>query len=148
MSLKIVLLWNLSALSKPMKMIFIAAILIILIPHIICLCSLLKVFILRSDKRHALAFIGGYGPFSLLRKLSKTSDVCPDCCSILTENNNMEIEDPDSTFTLIGLLDRGRIKMAIQYVPNAVFTLWKVFTLIEGSPVHLKSFLRSDSRSI
>ena len=38
MSLKIeVLLWNLSAPSKPMKMIFIAAILRILIPHIICL---------------------------------------------------------------------------------------------------------------
>ena len=103
---------------------------------------------LSSDTRQALAFIGGYAAFCLLRKLSKTSDVCPDCCSILTENKHMEIEDPDSTIAFIGLLDRGGLKWPSNYVLNAVFTLWKVFTMIEGSPVHLKSFLRSDSRSI
>ena len=115
--------------------------------HYMCLLSFEGVF-LSSDTRQALAFIGGYAAFSLLRKLSKSSDLCPDCYSILTENKYMEIEDPDSTFALIGLLDRGGLKWPSNFVLNAVFTLWKVFTMIERSPVHLKNFLRSDSKSI
>ena len=31
-----------------------------------------------SDARQALVFIGRYAAFSLLRKLSKTSDLCPN----------------------------------------------------------------------
>ena len=95
-----------------------------------------EVVLLSSDTRQALAFIGGYVAFSLLRKLSKTSDLCPDCYSILTEIKHMKI------------LDRGGLKWPSNFVLNAVFTLWKVFTMIERSPVHLKCFIRSYSRSI
>ena len=101
-----------------------------------------------SATKQALAFIGGYAAFSLLRKLSKTSDLCPECYSLLTEDKTMEIQDLDSDFTLIQLLDRGGLKWPSTQVIHAVFTIWKMFTKIECSPVFIKDFLRSDSRSI
>ena len=100
-----------------------------------------------SDTRQALAFIRGHPAFSLIRKLTKTSELCPECYSLLTEDKSIEIEDLDYNFSLIQLLDRGGLKWPSKQVLNSVFTIWKVFTKIECSPV-LKDFLRSDSRSI
>ena len=102
-------LWNLLAHSNSM------GIILFLIPvllrgwiiHNLHLCSLLNP---NSDTRQALAFIGGHAAFSVLRKLSKTSDLCTVCFSPLTEDKTLEIEDLDSNFTLIQLLDRGGLK--------------------------------------
>ena len=60
----------------------------------------------------------------------------------------MVIEEADSSFGLIQLLDRGGLKWPSQLVFAAVCTLWKVFIQIEQSPVLLKDFLISNSRSI
>ena len=63
-----------------------------------------------TDTKQALAFITGYASFSLLRKLSKASDICLECTLLLTKNKSMEVEEFDSTFALIQILDRGGLK--------------------------------------
>ena len=101
-----------------------------------------------SETRQALAFIGGYAAFSLLKRLAKGRDLCFDCTSILTEDKSLEIQDFESTLGLVQLLDRGGLKWPSKQVLNAIFTLWKVFIAIERSPALLKVFLHSDSRCI
>ncbi|KAI6658226.1 hypothetical protein LOD99_15495 [Oopsacas minuta] len=63
-----------------------------------------------ADERQALAFIGGYATFCLIRKLTITSELCPECYSLLTEDKSIEIEDIDFNFSLIQLLDPGGLK--------------------------------------
>ena len=76
-----------------------------------------------SDTRQALAFIGGYAVFSLIRKLTKTSELCPECYSLLTEDKSIEIEDLVNNLSLIQLLDRGGLKWPSKQVLNSVFTI-------------------------
>ena len=70
-----------------------------------------------------------------------------ECIFFLTEDKSMVIEEADSSFGLIQLLDRGGLKWPSQLVFAAVCTLWKVFIKIEQSPVLLKDKI-SNSRSI
>ena len=62
----------------------------------------------------------------MIRKLTKTSELCPECYSLLTEDKSIEIEDLDYNFSLIQLLDRGGLKWPSKQVLNSVFTTWKV----------------------
>ena len=99
-----------------------------------------------SETRQALAFIGGYAAFSLLKKLSRGKSLCLDCTSVLIQDKTLEIEDFDSSLVLIQLLDRGGLKWPSKL--NAILTLWKIFVGIENSPALLKLFIRSDVKSI
>ena len=74
--------------------------------------------------------------------------MCTDCIFFLTEDKSIVIEEVNSSFGLIQLLDCGGLKWPSQIVFSAVCTLWKVFIQIEQSPVLLKDFLISNSRSI
>ena len=100
------------------------------------------------ETRQALAFIAGYAAFSSIKKFSKSSELCTDCIFFLTEDKSIVIEEVNSSCGLIQLLDRGGLKWPSQIVFSAVCTLWKVFIQIEQSPVLLKDFLISNSRSI
>ena len=46
--------------------------------HFTCALSF-EDFFPNSDTRQALAFIGGYAAFSMIRKLIKISELCPEC---------------------------------------------------------------------
>ena len=67
--------------------------------HITCVLSF-EDFPPNSDTRQALAFIGGYAAYSLMRKFTKTSKLCPECYSLLTEDKSIEIEDLDYNISL------------------------------------------------
>ena len=46
-----------------------------------------------SETRQALAFIGGYAAFSILKNLSRGKSLCVDCTSVLIQYKALEIED-------------------------------------------------------
>ena len=101
-----------------------------------------------SDSRQALAFIGGYAAFSLMKRLSRSRSLCHDCTLTLIQDKTLEIEDFESSVVLIQLLDRGGLKWPSKQVLNAILTLWKIFVGIESSVALLNLFIRSDAKSI
>ena len=101
-----------------------------------------------SETRQALAFIGGYAAFSLLKELSRGKGLCLDCTSALIQDKTLEIQDFESSLLLIQLLDRGGPKWPSKQVLNAILTLWKILVGIENSPALLRRFIRSDVKSI
>ena len=91
-------------------------------------------FILQS-----LAFIAGYTVHSIYKskvfrkptKDSTTKSMCPSCLSLLTEDKDLEFEDPaDSIYGLIQLQDRGGLKWPSVPVLEAVCTLWNLYMKI------------------
>ena len=76
-----------------------------------------------SETRQALAFIGGYAAFSLLKKQSRGKSLGLDCTSVLIQDKTLEIEDFESSLVLIQLLDRGGLKWSSKHVLNAILTL-------------------------
>ena len=70
--------------------------------------------------------------------------MCTECIFFLTEDKSIVIEEANSSFGLIQLLDRGGLRWPSQHVFAAVCTLWKVFIQIEQSPILLKDFLIPD----
>ena len=86
-----------------------------------------------SETRQALAFIGGYAAFSLMKILSRSRSLCHDCTLTLIQDKTLEIDDFESSVVLIQLLDRGGLKWPSKQVLNAILTLWKIFVGIESS---------------
>ena len=88
-------------------------------------------FILQS-----LAFIAGYTIYSIYKskvfrkptKDSTTKSMCPSCLSLLTEDKDLEFEEPvDSIYGLIQLQDRGGLKWPSVPVLKAVCTSWNLY---------------------
>ena len=109
-------------------------------------------FILQS-----LAFIAGYTVHSIykskvLRKPTKdstTKSMCPSCLSLLTEDKDLEFDDPaDSMYGLIQLQDRGGLKWPSVPVLEAVCTLWNLYMKIEKDSNLFAQFLKAPSRRI
>ena len=68
---------------------------------------------------------------------------------ILTENKEMEIEEPfESEYRLIQIIDRGSLKWPSSDVIYAIITLWKLFSSIESPPSLFDSFITGPPRSI
>ena len=79
----------------------------------------------------------------------KHSTKCQSCLLFLTENKEMEIEEPsDSEYRLIQIIDRGSLKWPSSDVIDAIITLWKVFSSIESQPSIFNNFITGPSRSI
>ena len=101
-----------------------------------------------SEMRQALAFIGDYAAFSLMKRLSRSRSLCHDCTLTLIQDKTLENKDLESSVVLIQLLDRGGLKWPSKQVLNAILTLWKIFVGIESSVALLNLFIRSDAKSI
>ena len=86
------------------------------------------------ETREALAFIAGYAAFSSIKKFSKSSEMCTECIFFLTEDKYMVIEEANSSFGLIQLLDRGGLNWPSEHAFAAVCTLYKIYIQIEQSP--------------
>ncbi|KAI6658772.1 hypothetical protein LOD99_15097 [Oopsacas minuta] len=79
----------------------------------------------------------------------KHSTKCQSCLLFLTENKEMEIEEPsDSEYRLIQIIDRGSLKWPSSDVIDAIITLWKVFSSIESQPSIFNNIITGPSRSI
>ena len=77
----------------------------------------------------SLSFIAGYS----VHVYCKHSNKCQSCLSFLTEDKEMEIEEPsESKYRLIQIIDRGSLKWPSNDVIEAIITLWKVFSSIES----------------
>ncbi|KAI6654495.1 hypothetical protein LOD99_891 [Oopsacas minuta] len=93
----------------------------------------------------SLSFIAGYSVHAYYKHSTK----CQSCLLFLTENKEMEIEEPsDSEYRLIQIIDRGSLKWPSSDVIDAIITLWKVFSSIESQPSIFNSFITGPSRSI
>ena len=100
---------------------------------------------LSTQLLQSLCFIAGYSVYVYY----KHSDKCQSCLSFLTEDKEMEIEEPsDSKYRLIQIIDRGSLKWPSSCVIDAIITLWKLFTAIENQPGLLGSFVTGPSRKI
>ncbi|KAI6655366.1 hypothetical protein LOD99_2201 [Oopsacas minuta] len=93
----------------------------------------------------SLSFIAGYSVHAYYKHSTK----CQSCLLFLTENKEMEIEEPsDSEYRLIQIIDRGSLKWPSSDVIDAIITLWKVFSSIESQPSIFNNFITGPSRSI
>ena len=93
----------------------------------------------------SLSFIAGYSVHAYYKHSTK----CQSCFLFLTENKEMEIEEPsDSEYRLIQIIDQGSLKWPSSDVIDAIITLWKVFSSIESQPRISNNFITGPSRSI
>ena len=78
---------------------------------------------------------------------STTKSMCPSCLSLLTEDKDLEFEDPaDSIYGLIQLQDRGGLKWPSVPVLEAVCTLLNLYMKIEKDSNLFAQFLKAPSR--
>ena len=99
---------------------------------------------LSTQLLQSLCFIAGYSVYVYY----KHSDKCQSCLSFLTEDKEMEIEEPsDSKYRLIQIIDRGSLKWPSSCVIDAIITK-KLFSAIENQPGLLGSFVTGPSRKI
>ncbi|KAI6655342.1 Transposable element P transposase [Oopsacas minuta] len=93
----------------------------------------------------SLSFIAGHSVHAYYKHSTK----CQSCHLFLTENKEMEIEEPsDSEYRLIQIIDRGSLKWPSSDVIDAIITLWKVFSSIESQSSIFNNFITGPSRSI